>query len=81
MLVVVGRVISFFFLTFSTKFLLLRLNCCYNLSAIEMASFRRYEWDFIGLFLVVWVTPVGICDDLFHSSWGACPVSRNGTAL
>ena len=43
LLVVVGRVISFCFLPFSTQFLLCRLNCCYNLSAIVMALCRSYE--------------------------------------
>ena len=38
--VVVGRVVSFCSLPFSTQFLLWRLNCCYNLSAIVMALFR-----------------------------------------
>ena len=43
-LVVVSRDISFCFLSFSTQFLLWRRNCCYDLSAIVMASFRSCEW-------------------------------------
>ena len=42
-LVVVSRVVSFCVLPLSTEFLLWRLDCSYNLSAIVMASFRSYQ--------------------------------------
>ena len=29
----------------------------YNLSAILMALFRSYQWDFMGFLLLVWVSP------------------------
>ena len=68
--VVVGRVISVRFLPVSTQFLLWRLNCCNNLSAIVMASFRSYEWDFIGFFARCMRFPRASALILFHSSGG-----------
>ena len=47
-----------------------RLNCCCNLSAIVMASFRGYEWGFIGFFARFMGFPWAYALILFHSSWG-----------
>ena len=80
-LVVVSRVISFCVLPFSTHLLLWRLNCCYNLSAIVMALFRSYEWDFIGSLVRCMGFPWASALILFHRSWGVCLVSRIGTSL